>query len=606
MWHLSVSALSLGLALTVVAAPTPAQPKILRRLTPGANVISLSRTNSITDLETGQFNETFCMAHMTYFHPDLNVSVEQLQTTHARLFRRQAAQNTTITLTDIGPDLLWSGPVTVGSKTFNVDFDTGSSDFFLGPAAQCAGKNIYTPSQVSLIFLILNTDLKHAYSVQSSTSAKTPNTFQISFGDGSAVRANVFTDTVSIGGLAITNSGVGAVTQLSQSFTNAGGDTSDGLMGMAFPVLAESKQTPYFSNLAKLSPTQGMMSFKFVGKNAPGSELTVGGMNTAAFTGQVAFSPVLTTQGQPPSFWTINMGQASVGGKPVQTASQFATIDTGTSVVIAPQADAQAIYAAIPGSKLGQNGLFTYPCNANPDVALNFAGQNFNIKAADMSLGSDATNTTCVGAIVPSAQRNAWLVGDSFLKNVYTVFDQTNLQVGFAKLAHSALVSLVIECILSFRRFILLISLLILLYLNLLYEHPLILARMDFGDGGVRLTPLEEFTRLDDAVIAGIGTGTACPIGTFELTSYAMQTSSLTHRDRTSRLLTTAAYVDVPSRCTACSYVLTPPRSHGIVRKTASAAHPAPAKAAPSTRSNCFHKAWLARSISLFICIRKT
>ncbi|KAF8756165.1 Xylanase inhibitor N-terminal [Rhizoctonia solani] len=536
---------------------------------------------------------------MRWHHPDLNVSVEQLQTTHARLFRRQAAQNTTITLTDIGPDLLWSGPVTVGSKTFNVDFDTG-------PAAQCAGKNIYTPSQVSHIFLILNADLRHAYSVQSSTSAKTPNTFQISFGDGSAVRANVFTDTVSIGGLAITNSGVGAVTQLSQSFTNAGGDTSDGLMGMAFPVLAESKQTPYFSNLAKLSPTQGMMSFKFVGKNAPGSELTVGGMNTAAFIGQVAFSPVLTTQGQPPSFWTINMGQASVGGKPVQTASQFATIDTGTSVVIAPQADAQAIYAAIPGSKLGQNGLFTYPCNANPDVALNFAGQNFNIKAADMSLGSDATNTTCVGAIVPSAQRNAWLVGDSFLKNVYTVFDQTNLQVGFAKLAHSALVSLVIECILSFGRFILLISLLILLYLNVLYEHPLILT---LATGQRASHPLEEFTRLDDAVIAGIGTGTACPIGTFELTSVLampLQSSSLTHRDRTSRLLTTAAYVDVPSRCTACSYVLTPPRSHGIVRKTASAAHPAPAKAAPSTRSNCFHKAWLARSISLFICIHKT
>jgi hypothetical protein len=64
----------------------------------------------------------------------------------------------------------------------------------------------------------------------------------------------------------------------------------------------------------------------------------------------------------------------------------LATIDTGTSVVIAPQADAQAIYAAIPGSNLGQNGLFTYPCSANPDVALNFAGQNFNIKAADSKL----------------------------------------------------------------------------------------------------------------------------------------------------------------------------------------------------------------------------
>lgn len=130
------------------------------------------------------------------------------------------------------------------------------------------------------------------------------------------------------------------------------------------------------------------------------------------------------------------------------SASQFATIDTGTSVIIAPQADAQAIYTAIPGSQLGANGLFTYPCSANPDVALSFAGQNFNIKAADsecmlhlkdlrasyeyhavpstlidsadllsafiVSLGTDATNTTCTGAIVPSAQRNAWLVGDTY------------------------------------------------------------------------------------------------------------------------------------------------------------------------------------------------
>ncbi|CAE6463966.1 hypothetical protein ACGC1H_006663 [Rhizoctonia solani] len=440
MWHISVSALGLGLTLAVVAAPTPAQPKLIRRLTPGANAISLSRTNSITDLATGQFNETFCMAHMVYLErkqyanamayyrntgevlPGLNVTVPQLKTTHARLFRRQAGNGTAITLTGIGPDLLWSGPIQVGTppKTFNVDFDTGSSDFFLAsdqcPTAQCAGKNLLTPSQ-------------------SSTSANTGNNFQISFGDGSAVRANVHTDVVTIGSLSITNSGVGTVTQLSRSFTNAGGDTSDGLMGLAFPVLAESKQNPYFTNLAKLSPTQGMMSFKFVGKNAPGSELTVGGMNTAAFTGQLAFSPVLTTQGQPPTFWTIRMGQASVGGKAVQTTSQFATIDTGTSVVIAPQADAQAIYAAIPGSRLGQNGLFSYPCNANPDVALSFAGQNFKIKAADMSLGSDATNTTCTGSIVPSGQRTAWLVGDSFLKNVYTVFDQTNLQVGFAKLA---------------------------------------------------------------------------------------------------------------------------------------------------------------------------
>lgn len=99
-----------------------------------------------------------------------------------------------------------------------------------GPTAQCAGKNLLVSSQVSLALCSLALVVPYILRSQSSTSAKTANTFQISFGDGSAVRANVLTDVVSIGGLAITNSGVGAVTQLSQSFTNAGGDTSDGFV----------------------------------------------------------------------------------------------------------------------------------------------------------------------------------------------------------------------------------------------------------------------------------------------------------------------------------------------------------------------------------------
>jgi hypothetical protein len=90
---------------------------------------------------------------------------------------------------------------------------------------------------------------------------------------------------------------------------------------------------------------------------------------------------------------------------PCFSTSQFATIDTGTSVVIAPQADAQAVYDAIPGSQLGANGLFTYPCSANPDVALNFAGQNFNIKAADSECTfSDEFISPLPAAFTPSGR----------------------------------------------------------------------------------------------------------------------------------------------------------------------------------------------------------
>jgi hypothetical protein len=49
----------------------------------------------------------------------------------------------------------------------------------------------------------------------------------------------------------------------------------------------------------------------------------------------------------------------------------------------------------------------------------------------------DQAGKTCVGAIVSMdfPPQDPWLVGDTFLKNVYTIFNQTHPpQVGFATL----------------------------------------------------------------------------------------------------------------------------------------------------------------------------
>ena len=84
---------------------------------------------------------------------------------------------------------LWQGTITVGTPavSYTVDFDTGSSDLFLpGPSCviDCAGHRMYNPAS-------------------SSTAVDRKQTFKLSYGDGSSVSGEQYTDTVTIAGLTV-------------------------------------------------------------------------------------------------------------------------------------------------------------------------------------------------------------------------------------------------------------------------------------------------------------------------------------------------------------------------------------------------------------------
>jgi cathepsin D len=70
------------------------------------------------------------------------------------------------------------------------------------------------------------------------------------------------------------------------------------------------------------------------------------------------------------------------------------------------------------------------PCATNATSLTHFC--SFNIGETESGSGQ------CVGALVASdlgLGSNVWLLGDSFMKNVYTSFDFGENQVGFATLA---------------------------------------------------------------------------------------------------------------------------------------------------------------------------
>lgn len=280
-------------------------------------------------------------------------------------------------------DELYLGSITVGKRsgqTFSCDFDTGSADLFVpGPKCDtsqgCPGTTKYN---------------------QGGTDEKSTTT--ITYGSGMVTGEN-FYDSVTVSGLTAAHQNVISLTQA----TGFSGSDASSLMGMAFSSIAQSRKPTYFETLmAQNIVTTPEFSF-YLGRVADGtqgnSELTLGGRNTAKFSGPVTMVPV-TSQ----TYWQVAIDGVAVAVavtqllKPVSVAgtSGQAAIDTGTTLIIAPTQAAANIYKSIPGSFEvsllgGPAGFYAYPCALKPNVQLQFNGVKLAINPKDFSFGTLTT-----------------------------------------------------------------------------------------------------------------------------------------------------------------------------------------------------------------------
>jgi len=157
-------------------------------------------------------------------------------------------------------------------------------------------------------------------------------------------------------------------------------------------------------------------------------ELDFGAPNPQLYNGDLTYIPTIANTN---GFWEIAVDDAGVDGKVLGVKGRSAIIDTGTSFVLMPSDDAVALHKLISGST--QSGeTFTVPCSATEIVQLSFGGVNFNISTADYvgrRLGGGACASNIIGR--QTFGTTQWLVGDVYLKNVYTVFDFDGSRVGF-------------------------------------------------------------------------------------------------------------------------------------------------------------------------------
>ncbi|KAG8895143.1 hypothetical protein FRB99_000737 [Tulasnella sp. 403] len=338
---------------------------------------------------------------------------------------RRAGASGSEPLANVLHDYFYFGMLSVGTPPQNttVNFDTGSSDLLV-PIETC--KNCSTPLFVSK---------------NSTTFHSTGQKFTTSYLDGSTAKGVVATDVVTVAGLTVQQQGFGAITDVTGVLQTAG---NAALLGLSFPSIAQSKQTPWFINLVNQAALASNLFSFYLDRNGTVavSELCIGCINTSLFTGPINWYPLDTSATNGTLLgWTIACDGLSYNGA-VHNVNLTATIDTGTSLIIVNTAVADAFYAQIPSAKKADPkygaGLYTIPCSdfgTIGTIAFLFGGVPYPLNPVDFNEGpiAGAPGLCLAGIRADDSHPGLIVLGDEFIKNWYSIFDYGNVRMGFAK-----------------------------------------------------------------------------------------------------------------------------------------------------------------------------
>mmetsp|Transcript_14062 Transcript_14062/g.23380 ORF Transcript_14062/g.23380 Transcript_14062/m.23380 type:complete len:383 (+) Transcript_14062:19-1167(+) len=312
------------------------------------------------------------------------------------------------------------GEISLGTpeQTFNVIFDTGSSDLWVA-SSQCD-----------------SSCGRHAeYDSSKSSSYQANGTeFKIMYGSG-PVSGFQSVDLLDMGGLIVKDQMFAEVTDASGLGAAYRLGKFDGILGMAFDVLSVNSVATPFDNLI----SQGLIdtaqfAFYLGNSRMDKGELVLGGTDPAHYTGDITWVNLLSA-----TYWEITMGGMSVDGTSyVGAQGTKAIVDSGTSLLTGPSDTVAAIAEQI-GAKEIIAGEYMVKCDYEglPDFVFTIDGKDYTLSAEDYLIpDGDLCLLGMIGLDIAPPTGPLWILGDVFMRKYYTVFDTENERVGFALASH--------------------------------------------------------------------------------------------------------------------------------------------------------------------------
>lgn len=333
------------------------------------------------------------------------------------------------------------------AQKFNVLIDTGSSDLWVIDSS-----NEYCASNKEQLSSGNYIDCSRSGTFDSSASStwnKNNSLFYIKYGDGTVAEGDWGTDTLTIEGTTITNMsfGLGSVTNSSLGILGVGYATNEATVGI--------DNDPYtYRNLPLRLVDEGLINIPAFSLwlndlNADTGSILFGGVDHAKYDGNLIKVPVLVgSRSKVPTAFLValdsltfesdNVNVDVLGGNPMA-----ALLDSGTSLSYFPESVAkQIIEEQFDGLYYSRLGYYIQACDFPGNLVYNFSGATITVPFSSFlfpivsSSGKAATSKdgqpVCAIGILPFSSSFA-LLGDTFLRNAYVVYDLKNNEIALAQ-----------------------------------------------------------------------------------------------------------------------------------------------------------------------------
>ncbi|KAF2118956.1 aspartic peptidase domain-containing protein [Lophiotrema nucula] len=350
---------------------------------------------------------------------------------HDRLRRRQKTVQQTLD----NLETLYFANTSLGTpeQSLRLHIDTGSSDLWANAASsdlcqgrgdQCAESGTYDANSSST-YTYVNSD------------------FNISYVDGSGASGDYVTDTLHFGGKTIDD------LQFGVGYTSS---SAEGILGIGYAVnevqVNRAGGQPYANLPQKLADNgdtnTNAYSLWLNDLDASTGSILFGGVDVEKYSGTLNKLPIIPEQGVYAEFIIAmtGLGRDGTAGSIFNNQTVPVLLDSGSSLMYLPDDITRSLYTDFNAKYDSNQGAAIVDCSlADQSGSLDFTFSDPTISVPLNELvivaGYQRGEPVCILGIGPAGD-SVCVLGDTFLRSAYVVYDLDSNQIGLAQTSFNA------------------------------------------------------------------------------------------------------------------------------------------------------------------------